>query len=149
VSSIASWKQWARRTKPRNLSSARSDLPDVVPFVDPPAAINRLIVAVVGSDDAGALVDKLISAGVGVTRLESAGGFLRRGNASLLIGIPASRLDDVLESIASLCKTQAVPSDEIFLAYAPEVLPFASVAVRVGGATVFVCEVDRVVFLGE
>jgi uncharacterized protein YaaQ len=120
----------------------------VIPYVDPPAAINRLVVAIVGSDDAAPLVDRLVSLGVGVTRLESAGGFLRRGNASLLAGIPSGRLDDVLEAIAAHCKTRAVPADELFLAYTPEAFPSGSLQIQVGGATVFVFEVERAVYLG-
>jgi uncharacterized protein YaaQ len=121
----------------------------VIPYVDPPAAINRLVVAIVASEDAGPLVDRLIGLGVGVTRLESAGGFLRRGNASLLAGIPAGRLDDVLEAIAAQCKTRAVPADELFLGFTADALPTGSLPLQIGGATVFVFEVERAVYLGK
>lgn len=119
----------------------------MTPYLDPPAAINRLVVAIINPDDAGPLVDRLIANGYGLTRLESAGGFLRRGNATLLIGIPAARLADLLGVIQLECKTRVVQAHEYFAPTSPDMIPLMPIEIEVGGATVFVLEVERVVYL--
>ena len=63
----------------------------------------RLVVAVVRSDDADRVIGALVSADVRLTRINTTGGFLRRGNATLLIGVPGSQVDEVLELIESAC----------------------------------------------
>jgi len=120
----------------------------VTDYIDPPGAINRLVVAIVNPDDAGPLADRLIAEGFRLTRLDSAGAFLRRGNSTLLLGIPASRLQDLLSSIQAECKTRTVLAYELFAQSTPDMLPAIPVAVHVGGATVFILEVERVVYLG-
>lgn len=117
-------------------------------YIDPPGAINRLVVAIVNPDDAGPLADRLIAEGFRLTKLDSAGAFLRRGNATLLLGIPASRLEDLLSTIQAECKTRVVLAYELFAQSTPDMLPAIPVEVQVGGATVFILDVERVVYLG-
>jgi len=117
-------------------------------LIDPPGAINRLVVAIVNPDDAGPLSDRLISEGFRLTRLDSAGGFLRRGNATLLLGIPSARLEALLSTIQAECKTRVVMAYDLFVQSTPDMLPAVPVEVQVGGATVFVLDVERVVYLG-
>lgn len=117
-------------------------------YIDPPGAINRLVVAIVNPDDAGLLADRLINEGFRLTRLDSAGAFLRRGNATLLLGVPASRVQDLLASIQAECKTRVVLAYELFAQSTPDMLPAIPVEVQVGGATVFILDVERVVYLG-
>jgi len=57
----------------------------------------KLIIAIVRDVDAGPALDRLISAGHRVTRIASTGGFLRRGNATLLIGAEIDQVDSVIE----------------------------------------------------
>lgn len=118
-------------------------------YRDPPGAINRLVIAIVNPDDAGLLIEKLVASGFGVTRLETAGGFLRRGNATLLAGVPASRVDDLLEVIQAECKTRMVLAYDLFAPSSPDMLPAVPVEVQVGGAVVFVVDVEKVVYLGD
>lgn len=116
-------------------------------YLDPPAAINRLIVAVVSSEDAGPLADRLVLLGFGLTELRTAGGFLRRGNSTLLIGVPASRVDEVLTQIQASCKTRVILTASLFPPISPDMLPVVPTEVPVGGATVFILEVEQVVYL--
>ncbi|MEO8251746.1 MAG: cyclic-di-AMP receptor, partial [Chloroflexota bacterium] len=46
----------------------------------------KLVVAVVHSEDAGSLVDALLEKEFRATRLQSSGGFLKQGNATILVG---------------------------------------------------------------
>jgi uncharacterized protein YaaQ len=45
-----------------------------------------------------------------LTRIDTAGGFLRRGNATLLIGVEAARLNDVLTLIQTNCRPRSAPT---------------------------------------
>lgn len=53
----------------------------------------KLLVFVVESALADASVDALVEQGFRVTRLASTGGFLRRGNTTLLVGVEENLVD--------------------------------------------------------
>ena len=53
----------------------------------------KLAVFVVENNRVDATVDALVAQGFRVTRLASTGGFLRRGNTTLLVGIEETELD--------------------------------------------------------
>ncbi len=59
----------------------------------------KLVVAIVHHDDAGPIVEALLEREHRATRLDSSGGFLRKSNATLLIGVEAVDVDDVLATI--------------------------------------------------
>ena len=59
----------------------------------------KLAVVVVESSKADATVDRLVAQGFRVTRLASSGGFLRRGNTTLLIGLEAHQLTHARDSV--------------------------------------------------
>jgi uncharacterized protein YaaQ len=63
----------------------------------------KLVVAIVQKEYADAVAAALMDAGHRLTRFDTAGGFLRRGSTTLLVGVPAFRLPDVLAQIASGC----------------------------------------------
>lgn len=57
----------------------------------------KLVVAIVLPEDADKIVKALIARGFhGPTRISTVGGFLRRGNATLLLAVDADRLDEAL-----------------------------------------------------
>ena len=56
----------------------------------------KLIIAIVGDSDAEAVVQSLIGAGFRVTRVASTGGFLHKGNTTLLVGTEADRIDEAI-----------------------------------------------------
>jgi uncharacterized protein YaaQ len=103
----------------------------------------RLVLAIVEDEDAHTVVDALTTEGFRVTRLSGAGGFLRRGNATLLMGTEARRVPQVLALLERVCAARtelSLPMAMEFLAGSPLAAP---VEVRVGGATVFVLEVGH------
>jgi uncharacterized protein YaaQ len=57
---------------------------------------SKLLVAILPDGDASEVSRALIAGGFGVTRVNTAGGFLRRGNATLLVGVDAERLDGAI-----------------------------------------------------
>ena len=99
----------------------------------------KLIFAIVNKDDSNMVASALIRAGFPTTKLATTGGFLKAGNTTFLLG--DSRVDEVIEIIAKYSKkrTQMV-SSTIYGASEYTTFP---VEVTVGGATVFVTDVDR------
>ena len=101
----------------------------------------KLIMAIVNKDDAGRVADAVTNAGFFATKLATTGGFLKAGNTTFLIGTEEEKVDEViaLVELHSKRRTQLVPTT----AYgAGHIAPFP-VEVTVGGATVFVLDVER------
>ncbi len=90
----------------------------------------KLVIAVVQDTDADGAVEALITAGFSATRIASTGGFLKAGNATLLVGAE----DDRIEEIIGLIKDHASTRTEKIGGDVDE---------RMGGAIVFVTPVDR------
>jgi uncharacterized protein YaaQ len=105
--------------------------------------VHLLIVAVVQEQDIDAATHALLEAGAPVTYLSSAGGFLGRRNATLLIGLPAEKEQQILDILHQVCR-QRVEYMTMPLEGAPMPMP-APVPVTVGGATVFALPVERFV----
>ena len=104
----------------------------------------KLVVAVVHTEDAAALVDALLDKEFRATRLHSSGGFLKQSNATILLVVEEADVDEVMGIIRSNCvsRTQVVnpmppimEPGEFFMPYPLEV--------EVGGATVMVLPVER------
>ena len=104
----------------------------------------KLIVSIINSDDARGLNDALMKKGYRSTTISTTGGFLRQGNATILIGTEDKAVDDVLEIIRNNCHTRSQyvnplpPVMESGELYMP-----SPVEVQVGGAVVFVLSIDR------
>lgn len=64
----------------------------------------KLIVAIVKDSDALPVSDALVEEGYRVTRIASTGGFLRRGNVTLLIGVEADAVETVYDIIEENCR---------------------------------------------
>lgn len=104
----------------------------------------KLIVAIVQSDDAGALSDALREANFQSTLISSTGGFLREGNATLFIGVDDSQVDQVLRLIKENCHTRTQYVNPMPPVMEPgELYMPPPVEVQVGGATVFVANIER------
>lgn len=70
----------------------------------------KLIVAVVKGEDVDAVTGTLLEADIRLTRINTTGGFLRRGNSTLLIGVPADQVDEVIRLIREVCPAEAEAS---------------------------------------
>jgi uncharacterized protein YaaQ len=84
--------------------------PEGAAAADGAAPGTRLVVAIVQKENADTVVNALIDVGYRLTRIDTAGGFLRRGNDALLIGVEAPRLNDVLAFIQANCKPRTEPT---------------------------------------
>lgn len=66
----------------------------------------KLILAIVQDKDAGRAIEALVKGGYGATRINTVGGFLRRGNATILSGVDDADTAQVLEILRSVCGQQ-------------------------------------------
>jgi uncharacterized protein YaaQ len=96
------------------------------------ANIMNLVLSIVQNEDAEPATRALLAAGHRVTRINTAGGFLRRGNVTLLVGVDEAQVDDVLRIIGANCRPQ------------PQTAPAETPA---HAATAFVLETSRFVHL--
>lgn len=104
----------------------------------------KLVVAIVNADDAGPCSDALADAGLVCTRIGTSGGFLQRGNATLLCGVDAVRVDEVIDLLRAHAhrRVEQINPTPTGAEAVEFIVPFP-VEVEVGGATVFVLDVDR------
>ena len=102
----------------------------------------KLILAIVNNDDSATASSALTDAGFSVTRLSTTGGFLMVGNTTFLIGVQDEKVDEVIKIIGEHSKkrTQMVPSSA---SYGVGMYSSYPIEVTVGGATIFVMDVER------
>lgn len=63
----------------------------------------KLIIAIVRDSDSDNVIQALTTADLRVTRVASTGGLLRRGMATLLIGVDPSRVEEALQILRTRC----------------------------------------------
>lgn len=102
----------------------------------------KLIVAIINADDAQNVLSEITKAGFYATKLSTTGGFLRAGNLTLLMGVEDEKVDGLLDILRVHCRkrdeiTPVAPSMEVGL------IPAIPVKISVGGATVFVLDVEQ------
>ena len=107
-----------------------------------PAAI-QLVVAIVQHEDAKGAVEAMTQGRFRVTQLATSGGFLRKGNVTLLVGVERARLSEVLRVLGSVCETRTEHVMPLHVEAMPGTILFSPMAVQVGGATVFVMDVQH------
>jgi len=104
----------------------------------------KLVFAIVHERDKQKVTDALLQAGHQFTKIASTGGFLRDGNATLLIGAMADAVEEVIDVVRGCCSSR----DEFVNPPPPDALAgggilMSPVKVKVGGAIIFVVDVER------
>lgn len=104
----------------------------------------KLVFAIVHDEDTRNVCDELNNGGFSVTKLSSSGGFLKAGNTTLLVGVEQEKVDDVLAIIEreSNSRKEYVNSVGTMNSMGTGMFMPTPVEVTVGGATVFVIDVD-------
>jgi uncharacterized protein YaaQ len=104
----------------------------------------KLVFAIVHDEDGHKVMTELNTNGFSVTKLSSSGGFLRSGNTTLVVGTEEDKVDKVIEIIKKKSKSRKQVQNSsmspngmggVFMPYPVEVI--------VGGATIFVVDVER------
>ena len=63
----------------------------------------KLMIVIVRDTDDERVIQALVDHGYRVTRMSSTGGFLRRGNVTLLIGVEAEKVQAVFDLLQETC----------------------------------------------
>lgn len=107
-------------------------------------APTKMCILVVADSDSNQLMKQMVEGGYSATKIGSTGGFLRRGSVTILSGVRDDQLEPLLDVVREVChaRKEFVPV---------QTLPFLGdggftsepVEVRVGGAIVFVLDIER------
>jgi uncharacterized protein YaaQ len=102
----------------------------------------KLVLAIVSNDDSSMVLTGLTKEDFSVTKLATTGGFLMAGNTTFIVGVEDEKVQDVIDIITNYSKkrTQVVPDSA---SYGTGIYSSMPVEVTVGGATIFVLNVDR------
>ena len=108
----------------------------------------KLIIAIVQDEDASRLISSLMNEGYSATKLATTGGFLRSGNTTLLLGVDDNKFDGAMAVIEKVCKSRKqIATSPSPMAGSTGVYAPYPIEVMVGGATVFVLNVEQFVKL--
>lgn len=103
----------------------------------------KLIFAIINNDDSHSVQSALTKSGFQATKLASSGGFLMAGNTTFMICSEDDKVDEVLGTIKthSHKRQQFVPNASS--SFSDGAYTGFPVEVTVGGATVFVTNIER------
>lgn len=103
----------------------------------------KLVIGIVNNDDAGNLLNEITKASFQATKLSTSGGFLRTGNVTVLVGVEDEKVNDVIDVFKSCCsrRTHLTTTTPPFLGEG--FISATPVEVTVGGATIFVVDVEQ------
>ena len=110
--------------------------------------LTKLAIAIVQIDDVHDLMSVLVERGFGATRIDAAGGFLRRESAAVFVATDEQGLQRFQAVVRQTCRTRnatwvpAIDDGTVGLYADP-------VDVEVGGAVIFVLPIERVEYLTE
>jgi uncharacterized protein YaaQ len=106
----------------------------------------KLLVSIVHSDDADGLMGALRDGGYSSTKISTTGGFLREGNATILVGTEEANVQGVMDIIKRNCHTRTMYVNPLPPVMEPGELYMPNpVEVQVGGAVIFVLDVERLI----
>ncbi len=103
----------------------------------------KLVYAIINNDDSHSVSKALTKSGFSTTKLASTGGFLMAGNTTFLVCSDDDKVDDIIEIIRqhSHRRKQFVSSSAA--SYGMGSYTTYPVEVSVGGATIFVTDIER------
>ena len=107
----------------------------------------KLLLTIIQKKDLQRLLDTWDKEGFHAMPLASTGGLLREGNVTLILGLEREDVDKAIELLRQNCKREEriFPSFSTFMPYLDQALSFPFTVV-VGGATVFVLNLEQVVY---
>ena len=104
----------------------------------------KLLITIVQAQDGNRLMDRLSEEGFQFTKVSSTGGFLRKGNTTLLIGVEGIRVNLILSLIKETCRVRELHENlSVSIGEVGEAQSFLPTKVTVGGAIIFVLNIER------
>ena len=105
----------------------------------------KMIIAIIGSEDADDLVYELNQHSFFVTKLSTMGGFLKKKSTTLMLGVEDERVEDAISIIKKMsgAREQLVYTPPTMAGNCcPTVNMTVPMNMKVGGATLFVINVE-------
>jgi uncharacterized protein YaaQ len=102
----------------------------------------KLIVATIQDQDSDKIIASLTQSNFRVTKVGTTGGFLGQGNTTLLVGVEDAQVEEVIGILKKLSerRTQYMPMASSAALNGAALYNY--IEVEVGGATVFVLNID-------
>lgn len=63
----------------------------------------KLMTMIIQDKDSDGVIEALVEQGQSVTRMASTGGFLRKGNVTLMVGVEPGQIDSIIELLKQHC----------------------------------------------
>ena len=104
----------------------------------------KLVYAIVRNDNEDDVIAELTQNHFSITKLSTTGGFLKKGNTTLLIGTEDDQVDKVISIIKKECgKRQKITVNVPYMS-GTSMANYGTMPmhVEIGGATIFVTDVD-------
>lgn len=102
----------------------------------------KLLLAIVSNDDASSVISSLNKKRFQTTKLATTGGFLSKGNTTIILGVEDDKVEEAISIIGEESKSreEVIPNTQGF--ETAEIIN-TPIKVKVGGATIFVLNVDQ------
>ncbi len=104
----------------------------------------KLVIAIINKSDSKLVVKELMKGGFLVTKMSSAGGFLKVGTSTLFIGTHAERVEKAIDIIKSVSKEHKYVIGKVVTEQRSAIENENGKEIVVGGATVFVVEMEQI-----
>jgi len=105
----------------------------------------KLIMAIISSDDSRDALDRLTKAGFRATVISTTGGFLREGNTTIFLGVEDQKITEAVEVLRQTCRRRTQWVSPLPTLEGPGLEMSEPIEVGVGGAVVFVMNVEQFV----
>ncbi len=105
----------------------------------------KLIMAIVSSDDSREVLERLTKAGYRATVISTTGGFLREGNTTIFLGVEDARVAQAIEIVRTVCRRRTQWVSPLPTLEGPGLEMAEPIEVSVGGAVIFVMNVEQFV----
>jgi uncharacterized protein YaaQ len=105
----------------------------------------KLIMAIISSDDSRDALDRLTKAGFRATVISTTGGFLREGNTTIFLGTEDQKITEAVEVLRQTCRRRTQWVSPLPTLEGPGLEMSEPIEVGVGGAVVFVMNVEQFV----
>ncbi len=104
---------------------------------------DKLIIAILQNDDYREVVENLNGNGFYVTVLQSSGGFLRKMNATIMIGVNHEYLDEALGLLKQYGRRTEMQYEPAGMPVSPLTMSSVQVPIQCGGVVIFVLDVAQ------
>ncbi|HHX03478.1 MAG TPA: hypothetical protein GX733_04240 [Tissierellia bacterium] len=103
----------------------------------------KLLIIIVQDDDVAGVMSSLTREKIGATKLASSGGFLKRGNTTIIVGVEEEQVDIVKDIIREKCRSRVEMMPSIPVIAQGIITASEPLEVRVGGAIYFQLDVEE------